>query len=189
MRGFPFERLLQGSALILTTVASSLTAQTDNPAPAHKLLREQRTISILLNAPADSTFPLFGPAEEAKWAPRWRPQFVYPRDGRQTPEGAVFLTTADTGRETIWIMQTYDPTRREIDYVFVTPGHVTGELHIVVAPDSPGHSRATIVYRYTALSETGSAFVAHWAEEFPKQAPQHWAGAINGYLAAHATHK
>lgn len=180
----PFlERILRIGLLIATLDATAVGGGRQVLSPNPGLRREARAISFILNAPPDSSFTLFGPLEERKWAPHWSPRFVYPNDGSQTPDGAVFYTKGAASRETIWVMKTYDPVKREIEYVFVTPGHLAGELHIAVTPVAGGRSQAMIAYRFTALSETGNAFIAHWVAEFPNEGP-HWAAAINNYLAA-----
>lgn len=175
-------RTVQLAVLLLVPIlAPGFAARSQAPAPV--LRREERAISIVLNAPPDTTFPLFGPVGETRWDPGWKPRFLYPLDGSQSGTGAVFLTSGSAGRESTWLMPTYDVAKREVEYVIVTPGYVAIELRILVAPDSIGRSRADIRYRYTALSETANGFIDHWAAHFPSEGP-HWAAAINAYLAA-----
>jgi hypothetical protein len=153
-----------------------------------EMRREQRSVSFVLNASADDAFPLFGPRDEGAWADGWTPRWVFPADGSQSAAGAVFYTVPASSKiETIWIMPTYDPAARVIDYYFVTPGHVTAELHISVVPEGSTRARTSVTYRYTALSDAGNAFIAKWADEFPKSGP-HWAEHINRYLETRKAH-
>lgn len=149
-------------------------------APSGATARTTRSIQLHLDAPPERVFPLFGPIHEADWAPGWSPKMVYPTDGSQSGEGAVFTTENQHGTTT-WVMTTYDAARGEIAYVNMIPGSRVTELHITVTAAESGKSAAVVTYRVTSLSEAGDAFVAHFAEEFPNEGP-HWEKAINGYL-------
>jgi hypothetical protein len=146
-------------------------------------LRATRSITFILNAPPDAAFPLFGPRDEHLWLPSWNPSFVFPPDGSQTSEGAVFVVPpAGEAPEETWLMTTYDPGARVVEYVIVAPGYLAGELRIAVEPSGSEKSEVTVRYRFTALSTAGRVFLSRWAEHFPHQGA-HWSDTINGYLA------
>jgi hypothetical protein len=142
--------------------------------------RERRSISFTVKGKPDAVFPLFGPVRESEWDPAWQPEFIHPSDGTQSHDGAVFIVRKG-GRESIWVMRRYDAKQRELEYVRVTPGYVVAEVEVSIAPAAGGQSRATVTYRYTALSDEGNTFIAHWADEFPKTGP-HWGEVINHYI-------
>jgi hypothetical protein len=155
----------------------SVTAGTEATPP----LRASAAIELHLNAPADLAFPLFGPARESEWAPTWAPKWIYPPEPRQSPEGAVFTTVAPEG-VSIWVMTVFDPEKRDVEYVHLIPGHRVTEISIIVRPAGSAASVARVSYRVTALSQDGSAFVAHFAKNFPSEG-QHWERAINDSIS------
>jgi hypothetical protein len=140
-------------------------------------LRAASYIELHLNASADTAFPLFGPVRESEWAPDWSPVWIYPPDPRQTADGAVFTISRHSGSST-WVMTVYDTDRRTVEYVNFLPGNRITEISITVRPETPATSIARVSYRVTALSQSGSAFVAHFAKNFPAEGP-HWEKAIN----------
>lgn len=157
----------------LLVLAFSTAAGPDSNPP----LQASAAIELHLNAPADRAFPLFGPVRESEWAPEWAPQWVYPSAPRQSSDGAVF-TTALHGGVATWVMTVYDTDRRTVEYVNFMPGHRVTQISITVRPDTAVTAIARVSYRVTALSQEGSAFVAHFVKEFPGQGP-HWEKAIN----------
>lgn len=142
------------------------------------------SIELHLNASADAAFPLFGPLRESEWAPDWSPVWIYPPDPRQTADGAVFTISHHSGFST-WVMTVYDTDRHAVEYVNFLPGNRITEISITVRPETPATSIARVSYRVTALSQSGSAFVAHFAKNFPAEAP-HWEKAINDSIGKNA---
>jgi hypothetical protein len=180
-------------SLSLALAAFSLVqAQAVSPAPPvepTRTVRETRSISFALAAPPETTFPLFGPRDEHLWLPSWSPRFLFPTDGSQSAEGAVFLVPgAGDAPEETWIMTTYDKDRRIIEYAIVAPGYLAGELHIAVEAAQGSRSSVSVRYRFTALSDAAGRFIAHWAQHFPQQGP-HWSETINRYLASQGFHE
>ncbi len=160
----------------LLPLVFSVTAGTEVTLP----LRASAAIELHLNVPAVTAFPLFGPVRESEWAPTWSPKWIYPPEPRQSPDGAVFTTAAPEGVST-WIMTVYDSERLDVEYVHFIPGHRVTEISIVVRPAGSAASIARVSYRVTALSTEDAAFVAHFAKEFPNEAP-HWENAVNAAL-------
>jgi hypothetical protein len=145
------------------------------------------SIELHLNASADTAFPLFGPVRESEWAPDWSPVWIYPAEPRQTTAGAVFTTSHHAGVST-WVMTVYDTDRRTVDYVNFIPGHRVTQISITVRPDTAATCVARVSYRVTALSDEGSAFVAHFAKEFLGEGP-HWEKAINDSIRKNGLHR
>jgi hypothetical protein len=94
----------------------------------------------------------------------------------------VFTTTSADGKDRLWLLTTYDPGNGRVEYVVVAPGLTANEIKIRVVPDGEQHSKATIMYRRSALAPEGNDDVAkldaHWAE----QQRFHWETAINEAL-------
>ncbi len=149
--------------------------------PSSPQLRASAAIELRLNAPADVAFPLFGPVRESEWAPTWSPQWIYPPEPRQSPDGAVFTTASPAGLST-WVMTVYDPEKRSVEYVHLIPDHRVTEIGVIVRPETAATSIARVSYRVTALSGEGGAFVAHFAKNFPGEGP-HWEKAVNDSIS------
>jgi len=151
-------------------------------AAAATLAQQTQSFTIFLQSPVGEATPLFGPVREAEWAPSWNPRFVNPPEPAQR-EGIVFTTPNIQGKERIWLVTEFDTKAGRVSYVLITPGIDLVTLKIRVQPDGDRHSKATIVYVFTALSPAGNAEVnqhdAHWAE----QQRVHWETAINAVLA------
>ena len=150
---------------------------------------EQRTQSftiVLKGSVADAT-PLFGPMQEAEWAPGWAPHFLHPPEGAQR-EGVVFTTITDKGRERLWTLTAYDIKEGRVEYVIVTPGFTANEVKIRVVAEGDRQCRATITYRHSAVAPEGNEEVnkldAHWAD----QQRIHWETAMNARLAKGDAH-
>jgi hypothetical protein len=166
----------------LLVLAFCAAAGRDITPPLHAFA----AIELYLDAPADVTFPLFGPVRESEWAPEWAPAWIYPSMPRQSSEGAVFTTTLRAGVAT-WVMTSYDVEERAVEYVNFIPGYRVTQISITVRPDTTATSIARVSYRVTALSHEGSAFVAHCAKEFPSEGP-HGEKSINDSISKSGLH-
>jgi hypothetical protein len=151
-----------------------------------RAIQAEETITFDVEAAADDAFPLFGPKREMDWDRNWRPTFLMPPDGDQSPHGSVFLVRADD-RESVWIMTVYDSAQRAVQYVRVTPGHTTGQIWISITPLTAASSQVKVTYRLTGLSPIGNQFVRHWAGQFPRMGSA-WAEVINHYLRTATPH-
>jgi hypothetical protein len=147
----------------------------------HTIVQVTRTMSLDLPTGADAAFPLFGPVGESEWSPDWKPEFVTPVPGAQTPDGAVFMTG---GKETpsIWVMTDYDAARRIVRYVHVRPGRLVTQLWIEVNPGAADSSRADVTFRCTLLGPEGREALAHFVGAFPGF-KEHWEKAIAAAVA------
>src|SRR5438067_506149 len=77
----------------------------------------RRMGEITLHAPLEKVFPLFGPVDEAKWAPGWQASIKH---GGNAEVGTVFTTDA-SGHQAMWIVSRYEEERRAIQYTVVFP--------------------------------------------------------------------
>jgi hypothetical protein len=166
----------------LLVSAFCTAAGPDTTPPLHAFA----AIELHLNAPADVAFPLFGPVRESEWDPEWAPAWICPSVPCQSSDGAVFTTTLRAGVAT-WVMTRYDLEKRTVEYVNFIPGYRVTEISITVRPETATTSIARVFYRVTALSQEGSALVAHFAKEFPSEGP-HWEKAINDSISKSGLH-
>lgn len=111
--------------------------------------------TITLPGPVDAIFPLFTPLGEKDWVPGWDPEFLHPEDGG-TARGMVFRTRHG-GEETLWTCADWEPERRYVRYIRVTPASRFGAVAVTCEAAGPDATRATIGYTYTALTPAGEA--------------------------------
>ena len=158
--------------LLLLFVAAGFT-QSTNPASAHV----RRIGQITLHGPAEQVFPLFGPIDEAKWAPGWEPSIKY---GGNAEAGTVF-TTASPYPAT-WVVPRYDGKAHDIQYIVVFPEGRVVQLDIECQVGNRGETRCDVAYAITALSDSGRRAVEGFTQEKHEQRLAHWQMAINHYL-------
>ena len=147
--------------------------------------RTRQTMRIDLNGSAERVFPLFGPVQESQWDPNWKPTMLFPADGSQNGEGAVFTVAHPGAQDSVWVMSRYDIAARQIQYVRFTPGAVVVQIDIGVKPVGHGRSVANVTYTYTSLSPEGDGILDRFVKVLP-QWPRDWADAINHYLSTGA---
>jgi hypothetical protein len=188
MLALPFAFFTVPAPAIVTRIAAAAPTAPATPAPVASGLpvvprvHADRSFTLALNAPPDIAIAAFGPLAEREWSPGWNPAFVYPALAAEV-EGAVF-TVGDASPQ-VWLLQTWDTAHYLARYVILDPNMMLVSLDIAVEPATPGHSKATIRYQATGLSERGDARVgAHFGPVFADEAP-HWETALNAYFAAH----
>jgi hypothetical protein len=171
---------------LLTTVLAFSVAPV--AADAQALHRARRSMRFEFSENADSLFVLFGPTREGEWATGWTPRFIFPADGAQVAEGAVFTTAARHDGQGIayWVMNEYDVVARRVRYVRVVPEATAIQLDITVTPIARSRARVDATYTYTAFTEQGNAAVDAFATE-AGSVRTHWERAINDYLGRRAT--
>ena len=101
---------MKTSALLL---ALSLMAQ----APAADLGHTATEFRLEVSLPYAQVAPLFGALAEQKWAPDWRPQFVYPLPAADQ-EGSVFKVE-HCSQSSIWITTVFNLPGGHIQYVYL----------------------------------------------------------------------
>ena len=143
--------------------------------------RAQRTMRMELIGNAKLVFPLFGPVRESEWDPNWKPAMLFPVDGSQSADGAVFTVPDPGAQNSVWVMSRYDAARRQIQYVRFIPGAAVVQIDIGVEPAGRSRSLAMVRYTYTSLSSEGDGLVDRFVETFPKR-EREWKKVINHYL-------
>jgi hypothetical protein len=141
----------------------------------------------------DKVFPLYGPVEEAKWAPGWNPQWLYPERSAaeaSLPErGWVFTTGKSSSEKRLWSLQKADFTLYEISYLVHWPERMVYTIDICSEPfvdskEMRNGTRTTVKYDFIGTSVEGNSEVEgrsgrpeHYLEEM-----KHWRQLIQGYL-------
>ncbi len=160
---------------IVTALAPGIAAQA--ALPAHVA---EASLTITLNGPIERVMPMFGPFEETKWAPEFKPIPAIPEDQGKQRAGLVFTTEVGT-RTAVWVMTDYDMAAALVRYVLVIPGVRTSEYIIRGSRVGEGKTRVVVTQRVTPLSPIGVSFIAQFEEHFASQAP-HWEAAMNALL-------
>jgi len=135
-----------------------------------------------LNARPEKVFPLLCPVREADWVDGWDPLLVLTRSGIIEP-GCIFITPGDEGHDAIWVTTRHEPEDWLVRFVKVTPLHTVGRIEIVLEDAPDGGTFAYVTYAYTALSESGRAFVEAFTAERYEAFMQGWEEALNYYLS------
>lgn len=155
--------------LLLLFVATGLG---QSAKPSHV----RRNGQIILRGSVDRVFPLFGPVDEAKWAPGWDPLIKH---GSNAEAGTVF--TVDSPQPATWIVTRYDGKAHDMQYTVVFPDRVV-QLDIVCQSGNSSETRCDVAYTITALSDSGRQVVEHYTQERHDERIAHWQLAINHFL-------
>ena len=148
------------------------------------LRRISRTNSIVLEAPLNEVFPLFGPIREKEWAAGWNPEILY-SNSDLIEEHMVFKTVAHHGHlepDYVWTVSKYQPDTALIEYQVSTPERLWW-ITIQCSEEVPGQStRAEITYTYTGLTTLGNTINERALQLIYTHDLKDWEAAINHYL-------
>ena len=145
------------------------------------LSQSTSTFVFTLNAPLNEALPMFGPIREAEWAKGWAPTFLHPRAGAQR-EGTVFATFDEQRGHAVWVLTDLDEAAGRVGYVLYSHEHVLMEIKVRLAPTSERTTRATVMYRRTALSPAANAYVSGFTSAWEEEQQAYWEGNINAAL-------
>ncbi|HSS27028.1 MAG TPA: hypothetical protein VLL50_03690 [Usitatibacter sp.] len=138
--------------------------------------RAVRSRSFILELPATRAFPLFEPEGERAWAKGWDPRYVHPSNGRA--EAGMVFTTSHGGEDTVWLVTRHEPAAGIVEYARVTPGSRIATVLVQCARLEAARTRVTVIYTFTALSESGAAYVRAMDENRYGEMIDGWATAI-----------
>jgi hypothetical protein len=130
--------------------------------------------SFHLDAPPAEVFPLFTAEGERSWAPGWEPVMLSGAHER----GSSFVTRADSGIETTWIVTDYRPDECRVSYARLAQGSNIGLVDVTCAQSPAGGTDVSVRYTLTGVSEQGRKFV----REFLK--PERYGQMIDGWRVA-----
>jgi len=133
-----------------------------------------------LVAPPDRVLPLLTPLGERAWAPAWNPQMRWEPPGGGA--GTLFVTRHPGHPETVWVLDTWEPTLGHVHYTHVTPGSDVTEIDIHLRPDGPAGTVATVRYTWTALGPAGVHLVRSKTPESYVRDMREWETELNQYL-------
>jgi hypothetical protein len=150
------------------------------PAAEVPLARARRVGIQTWEAPAEQVLPLLTPLGEKAWAVDWAPDIRWQAPG--TGEGTLFVTHSHDGRETLWVLQTFDTVNLRVAYTHLCPGVLLVELSITLLPLPEGRTRGEVRYTYTALSEGGNARILEMSEAHYARFMQDWERELNHFL-------
>ena len=142
------------------------------------LAQQSQSFTISIDASVVEATQLFGPVRETEWNPGWRPAILHPEGGAQRP-GVVF-TQGASDHSQLWTLTDYDEQAGRVAYVIVEPGLMISEIQIRVSANGPGRSRAMVMERRSALSESANQLVSVLTAPWAVNQRQHWEAAING---------
>jgi hypothetical protein len=152
--------------------------------PSHNPARVTRSAVFDLEVSPDEAFPLFGPDREGDWARGWLPEPVYPAEIR-AEAGAIFRTKQH-GEEVVWVVSRYDLKRHHVEYTTFRHADRVGLVSVEVS-GREGGSQVNVTYTFTALSEQGRRFIAHFTEEQYERMMADWERAIRHFLETSET--
>lgn len=154
-------------------VSSAFTAQ-----------RIAKTATIVINAPLDRAFPLFGPIKEKEWAAGWNPQILYP-SMNLVEERMIFKTSSPHGHnepDYIWTVSKYIPAQALIEYMVHTPERIWWITIECRENSKGGTTEAEITYTYTGLTDRGNAINEKALQSMYAQDLTDWEDALNYYV-------
>jgi hypothetical protein len=164
-------------AIMAGAIAPAFGHAQENSAPVLKHTHEE--FSLIVRAPYEQAFPLFGAWEEKKWAEGFDPQFVYPIPPRDQ-EGMVFRVQ-HKHMSSVWTNTAFDLTTGHVQYVYVVNDAMVCLIDIHLARASAAETKVSVVYERTALTPEANEHVEQMAKSDATSGPE-WANAINGYL-------
>ncbi|WP_211216012.1 SRPBCC family protein [Catelliglobosispora koreensis] len=121
--------------------------------------------TLTVPLPVRQAFRLFTPLGEQDWVPHWHPVFPGGRPEDDTDPGTVF-ETRNHERLTTWVVVDREVGRR-VRYARVIPQVNAGTVTVTLDEVHDGHSRVTVDYDLTALSDTGERELAEFASGYP----------------------
>ena len=144
---------------------------------------KQKTLMYtqLNNASPDEVFPLLCPVREKDWLEGWDYQMIHSKSGL-IEQDCVFTTPHHGDQVTVWQVTHYDPHKKQIEFLRVTPAEHVVKINISLSPKTDGNTLVDISYQYTALNETQNEFIENELEQVFNGNMEWWEKAINHYL-------
>lgn len=159
---------------VLLALQGSANGQ-GNAGAAHVRTEFRFTVDL----PYEETFPLFGGWGERKWAPDWKPKFLYP-DPPADQEGAVFLVEQGPSHVGVWMTTKFDSATGQIQHVFVLNQAVITRIGIEVKRDGKDRSEVSVAYERTAIDPGVNEHVRAMAKHDAGAAAE-WKAALAAY--------
>jgi len=147
---------------------------------AEEVAHVRTEFRFTVDVPYDTAAPLFGALAEQKWAPGWKPQFLYPAPPADQ-EGAVFQV--EHGSHTsAWVTTVFDLPGGHVQYVAIIDHLLLTRIDIRLARNA-GKTDVAVAYERTALEAGANDHVRALAKSDAVQGPE-WKGQIEAYAKA-----
>ncbi|UCE24098.1 MAG: hypothetical protein JSU74_12500 [Candidatus Zixiibacteriota bacterium] len=144
-----------------------------------------KSASITLNGAIGDVLPLFGAREEQKWAPDWKPEFIYPRDKKDEKNNVFKIEhTAGDGHHSIvyyWVMTEFSAELNKVSYAIFSSHDIT-TISIQCNAVSDSSTTAVVEYVWTSLDDHGDKLIERKSERIFSKNLTDWEDAINQYL-------
>ncbi len=128
--------------------------------------------------PFAQAVPLFGAFEEQRWAPEFKPEFIYPTPAADQ-EGSVFRVKHGS-HDSIWVNSVYDLAAGHIQYVYVLGDVLLTRIDIHLSKDGESRTAVSVVYERTALDPSANEHVLKMAAHDGDQGSE-WKAALDAY--------
>jgi hypothetical protein len=135
---------------------------------------------LTVGLPYAQAAPLFGAIAEQKWAPDWKPHFVYPSPPADQ-EGAVFQVEHGS-HSSIWMTTIFDLAAGHIQYVYVLDGLLVTRIDIRLRAEAASETDVRVTYERTALDPAAEEHLKHLAEG-DSRAGAEWQAQLDVYAA------
>lgn len=145
-----------------------------------KTVHHTKTFEMPL--PVSELFPLFSPEGETYWVPGWDYENVM--GTTELSEDYVFLTKSHdhASADAIWVVKTYDPPKHFIQFYKIEPQEKIGLISVECTKLGPERTHIRVTYKYTALSESGEAFIAGFDEAAYEEFMDEWQQLLSNYF-------
>jgi hypothetical protein len=94
----------------------------------------------------------------------------------------MVFTTGHNEETTYWSLVKLDLTGHVARYARVTPASRFGFVEVACEATGNGHTRVTVTYTYTALTDSGNRFIGEFTAESYLQMMASWQQKVNSYL-------
>jgi hypothetical protein len=131
-----------------------------------------------VNLPYKDAAPLFGAWAEQKWAPEFKPEFLYPLPPADQ-EGTVFRVQKGE-HSSIWVNTLFDLPAGRVQYVYVLGEILVTRIDIRIKSGGDHKTNVSVTYERTALNSSANNRVKSLAKADAGSADE-WRNAINSY--------
>lgn len=175
--------LLVFSVLIILVLTIQGHGKTENNNFESKRITKSATIT--LNGTLDDVFPLFGAREEQKWAPQWKPEFIYPKDKPDEKNNIFTVEHKGHGNQkgtvSYCVITEFSKKLSTVSYAIFSDHYIT-TISIQCNAVADSTTKAHVEYNWTSLDDHGSILIERKSEMLFSDYLASWEGAINLYL-------
>jgi hypothetical protein len=119
----------------------------------------QVTGAFTINGDADLVFTMFDPEGEARWAPGWKIDPVFPMPFR--PQANAVFRVVNDGQTEVWSMLEFNPRERKVEYLATAGMDLVRRVSVSCVPVGRA-TEVSVTYVLTSLSPVGAARAARF---------------------------